>query len=88
MYASDWCLPRIPCSFAAHGILYPTKYFSCDQLESLQRILDDAVENIINLSPRRVGIRLPAEDDIYLLCLVKYLSARHIKYVTFQYENN
>jgi len=26
--------------------------------------LDDAVENIINLSPRRIGIRLPAEDDI------------------------
>jgi len=36
--------------------------FSCDQLESLQRIVDDAVENIINLSSRRIGIRLPAED--------------------------
>ena len=33
-------------------------------LESLQRILDDAVENIINLSPYRIGIHLPAEDDI------------------------
>ena len=32
--------------------------------QSLQHILDDAVENIINLSPRRIGIRLPAEDDI------------------------
>jgi len=20
-YAGDWCQPRIPCSFAAHGIL-------------------------------------------------------------------
>jgi len=29
-----------------------------------QRILDDAVENIINLSPCRIGICLPAEDDI------------------------
>jgi hypothetical protein len=49
---------------AAHGILLLNKYFSCDQLESLQRIVDDAVENIINLSPHRIGIRLPAEDDI------------------------
>jgi len=24
----------------------------------------DAVENIINLSPRRIGVRFPAEDDI------------------------
>jgi len=35
-----------------------------DQLEPLQRILDDAIENIINLSPHRIGIHLPAEDDI------------------------
>ena len=34
------------------------------QLESLQRILDDAVENIINLSPCIIAIPLPAEDDI------------------------
>ena len=40
------------------------KCFSRDQLESLQRILDDAVENILNLSPHRIGIRLPAEDYI------------------------
>jgi len=26
--------------------------------------LDDAVENIINLSPHRIRIRLPAKDDI------------------------
>ena len=38
--------------------------FIRDQLESLQHIFDDAVENILNLSPRRIGIRLPAEDDI------------------------
>ena len=34
------------------------------QLESLQRILDDAVENIINLSPCRIAIPLSAEADI------------------------
>ena len=34
------------------------------QLESLQRILDDAVENVINLSHCRIRISLPAEDDI------------------------
>jgi len=28
-----------------------------------ERILDDAVESIINLSPCRIGICLPAEDD-------------------------
>ena len=61
--------------------------FSHDQLESLQHILDDAIENIVNLSPRRIGIRMPAEDDI-VLCLVTYLSARHIKFVTFKYENS
>jgi len=49
-------------------------------------MLDDAVENIINLSPCRIGIRLPAEDDT-VLCLVQYLSARHIKCITFQYDN-
>ena len=64
LYAGDWCPPRIPFSFAAHGTLYLTKCFSRDQLESLQCILDDAVENIINLSPCRIGIHLPAEDEI------------------------
>jgi hypothetical protein len=53
---------RLPCSFAAH-IFYLTKCFSRDQLESLQRFLDGAVENI-NLSPCRIGIRLHAEDGI------------------------
>ena len=38
--------------------------FSRDQLESFQRSLDYTVENIINLSPRGIGICLPAEDDI------------------------
>ena len=46
------------------GILLLTKYFSRNQLESLQHILDVAVENIIHLHPSRNGIRLPAEDDI------------------------
>jgi hypothetical protein len=64
VYAGDWCPTRIPCLFAAHGLLKLTRSFSRDQPESLQRILNDVVENIINLSPRRVGIRFPAEDDI------------------------
>ena len=64
MYAGDWCPLRIRCSFAAHSILYLTKCFSRNQLQSLQHIVDDAVENIINVSPRRNRIRLPAEDDI------------------------
>ena len=53
--------------------------------QSLQRILDDAVENIINLSPRRIGIRLPAED--YIDCVVPG-EVSVSKCVTFQYENN
>ena len=61
------CPPRIPSSLATQGILLLNTCFSCDQLESLERILDDAVENI-NLSPHRIEIRLPVEDDID--CLV------------------
>jgi hypothetical protein len=38
--------------------------FSRDHPQSLQRVLDDAVENIINLSSCIIGIPLPAEDDI------------------------
>ena len=34
------------------------------QLDSFQCILDDTVEKIINLSPRRIRNCLPAEDDI------------------------
>jgi len=46
------------------GILLLTRYYIRNQLEALQHILDDAVKNIIHLSPRKIGIRLPAEGDI------------------------
>jgi len=65
-YAGDWWL-HISCSFEAHGISKFSRCFSRDQLESLQRILDDAVEDIINVSPCRIRIHLPAEDDIFVV---------------------
>ena len=86
-YASDLCPPCISCSFAADSILYQTKCFSRDKLESLQHILDDAVENIIVSPPETESVCL-LRMTLIVLCLVKYLSARHVKCVTFQYENN
>ena len=62
--------------------------FSRDQLESPQRILDDAVENIISLSTAESESLCLLRMTWIVLCLVKYLSARHLKCVTFQYENN
>jgi len=40
-------------------------------LAANQHILDDAAKNIIYLSTRRIGIRLPAEDDL-VLCSKAY----------------
>jgi len=34
------------------------------QVESLHRIIDDTLENIVNLSPCRIEICLLAEDDM------------------------
>jgi hypothetical protein len=70
-----------------HTVFYLTKCFSRDQLQSLQRILYDAVENTKNSSPCTIGICLPAENDV-VLCLVQYLSASPINCVIFQYENS
>ena len=55
------------------------------QLQSLQRIHDDAVENILNLSLCRISL---LRITLIVLCLVNYMSVKHIKCVTFQYENN
>ncbi len=87
-YAGDLCLSGIPCSFAANGILYQTTCFSRDKLESLQHILDDAVENIISVSPPESESVCLLRMTLIVLCLVNYLSARHIKCVAFQYENS
>ena len=62
-FAGDWCPPNTL-------FIHSTRYFVTYQMFYLRSAsvtpadLDDAVENIINLSPRRIRIRLSAEDDV------------------------
>jgi hypothetical protein len=71
-----WCVCRWLLSdshalcILSTGSFVTYQSFSRYQLESLRRILDDAVE-YINLSPRRSGIRLPTKDDIDCVVPVK-----------------
>jgi len=62
------CMPVIGVCLAYHFHLHHTVFCTLPSVlaaisQSLQHILDDAVENIINLSPRRIRICLPAEND-------------------------
>jgi len=85
LYAGDGvCLAYLVHS--QHTVYFVTyQMFRRYQPQSLQRIHDDAVENIINLSPLRIRL---LRMTLIVLFLVKYLSASHIKCVTFQYANN
>ena len=57
-----WKFTKVPWIFPVFWDLQ--NVFNRYQLESPQRILADTVENTANLNPRRIRIRLPAEDDI------------------------
>ena len=51
---------------------------------SIQCILDDALENFINLSPCRIRIHLPAEDDIDCVvpCEISVSKAYKVCYIS------